>query len=189
MSDVVLSFTPIRPKTLLVEILQINDIENSLVSVIMYPFWPIFVHPLNSWCRKFTLNSSIKITSKSSSNSFFCIAVLSSNNLFELVIVVIAGFLSNLLNDQQRSFFNQQLIVELLTLFISEKLFISLLLILLAVNYCVILLWTRELMYSLWISFNFLRFANPLNMFCSFLLSIWRLMSLNNILNIIVRDL
>ena len=155
----------------------------------MYPFWPTFVYPLNSWCREFTLNSSIKIISTSSSNSFFCIAAPSRNNLFDLVVVARPDFLFNFLNDQRRSFLNKRTIVELLTLSISGKLFISLLLILLAVNCCVILLWTRELMYSLWISFNFLCFANPLNMICSFLMFIWRFMPLNNTFNIIVRDL
>ena len=161
--------------------LQINDIENSLISIKIYPFWPTFVHSLNSWCREFTLKSSIKITSTSSSNSFFCIAATSSNNLFELVVVAGACFLSNFLNDQRRSFLNQRIIVQLLILFISGKLFITFLLMLLAVKFCVILIWTRELMYSLSISFSFLRFASPLNIFCSFLLSIWRLISFNNI--------
>ena len=166
-----------------------KDIENSLVSVTTYPFWPTFVYPLNSWCLEFTLNSSMNITSVSSSRILFCITAPSRTSLVEFDVVDGAGFLSNFLKDQFRSFFSHRIIVESLTLFSSGNSLCSLSLIFLAVNFWLVLVWTRESIYSLCSSFRFLLLLELYAMFSSFLSFISSLTLFSNFLNIFVRYL
>ena len=123
---------------------HMNDIENSLVSVTTYPFWSTFIYPLNSWCLEFTLNSSMNITSVSKSRILFCITATSRTSLINFDVVDGTGFLSNFLKDQFKFFFSHRIIVESLTLFSSGNSLCSLSLIFLAVNFWLVLVWTRQ---------------------------------------------
>ena len=138
---------------------HMKDIEKSLVSVTTYPFWPTFVHPLNSWCLEFTLNSSMNITSVSSSIILFCITAPSRTSLVEFDVVDGAGFLSNFLKDQFRSFLSHRIIVESLTLFSSGNSLCSLSLIFLESisDLCLFEPGSLYILYALLLVFFFIR--------------------------------
>ena len=104
---------PTIPYTFLANTSIMNNIENSLVSTLMYPLCPRIHQPLYLWCLVFTKNSSNKILFISCLAIHFCMYAPLSTLRIYISFNEGFAFLSSLPNVYPNSLFRHLEIVEL----------------------------------------------------------------------------